>query len=428
MPQPLRIALAGLGTVGAGVIKMVQTHGDLLALRAGRPVQVTAVSARSRGKNRGVDLSSYAWEDDPVALARRDDVDVLIEVMGGEDGPAKAAVEAALAAGKHVVTANKAMLAHHGQALAELAESHGVALRYEAAVAGGIPIVKALTEGLAGNGIKRVMGVMNGTCNYILTTMEHTGADYAKVLEDAQKLGYAEADPSFDVGGIDAAHKLALLAATAFGTRVDFEGVKTEGIERISLTDIIDARDMGYRIKLLGVARMNADGLEQRMQPCLVPATSPLGQLESVTNMVVVEGDFVGQTVYQGPGAGEGPTASAILGDVMDIARNLVIPAFGQPAKNLAAAARSTLGADAEYYLRFTLADRPGVLARVATILGEHGISINRMRQYNHDGEAAPVLIVTHETARGDLDGALAEISSLATCLEEPVAIRIESV
>ncbi|HSF93298.1 MAG TPA: homoserine dehydrogenase [Paracoccaceae bacterium] len=428
MTQPLRIALAGLGTVGAGVAKIIETHGELLAARCGRPVVISAVSARSRSKDRGVDLSGYAWEDDPVALARRDDVDVLVEVMGGEDGPAKAAVEAALAAGKHVVTANKALLAHHGNALAELAETNGVSLRYEAAVAGGIPIIKALNEGLAGNQVKRVMGVMNGTCNYILTEMEHTGADYSKVLDDAQKLGYAEADPSFDVGGIDAAHKLALLAAAAFGTKVDFAGVTTEGIERISLTDIIDARDMGYRIKLLGVARMNADGLEQRMQPCLVPVTSPLGQLEGVTNMVVVEGDFVGQTVYQGPGAGEGPTASAIMGDVMDIARGLVIPVFGIPAKKLRTVARSNSGADAEFYLRFSLADRPGVLARVATILGEHGISINRLRQYNHKGEAAPVLVVTHETGRSDLDAALAEISALETSLAAPVAIRIESV
>ncbi len=428
MSEPLKLAIAGLGTVGAGIVKIVQTHGDLLAARAGRPIAITAVSARSRGRDRGVDLSAYAWEDDPVALARRDDVDVLIEVMGGEDGPAKACVETALGNGKHVVTANKALLALHGQALAELAEENAVALRFEAAVAGGIPIVKALTEGLAANGIERVMGVMNGTCNYILTVMEDTGADYADVLKDAQELGYAEADPATDVGGFDAAHKLSLLAATAFGTQVDFDGVKIEGIERISLTDIEDAADMGYRIKLLGVARMNKDGLEQRMQPCLVPADSPLGQLEGVSNMVVVEGDFVGQTVYQGPGAGEGPTASAVMGDVMDIARGLVIPAFGVPAKTLAKAARSTTGADAEYYLRFSLADEPGVLARVATILGNHGISINRMRQYGHADRMAPVLIVTHKVARARLDGALAEIAAEEVSLAAPVAIRIETV
>ncbi len=428
MTKPLRLAVAGLGTVGAGIIKIVQQHGDILAARAGRPIEIVAISARSRSKDRGVDLSGYAWEDDAVALARRDDVDVLIEVIGGEDGPAKAAVETALASGKHVVTANKALLALHGQNLATLAEDNGVALRFEAAVAGGIPIVKALTEGLAANKIERVMGVMNGTCNYILTVMEDTGADYADVLRDAQELGYAEADPTVDVGGFDAAHKLSLLAATAFGTQVDFANVKIEGIERISLTDIKDVGDMGYRIKLLGVARMNDDGLEQRMQPCLVPADSPLGTLEGVSNMVIVEGDHVGQIVLQGPGAGEGPTASAVMGDVMDIARGLLIPAFGQPANTLVKAAKSNTGVDAEYYLRFSLADEAGVMAAVSTTLGDHGVSINRMRQYNHDGDAAPVIIVTHKVAREKLDAALGVIATMDTSLEKPIAIRIETV
>jgi len=426
--SPLRLAIAGLGTVGAGVVKMVQKHADVLAARAGRPIVITAISARSRSKNRGVDLSGYAWEDDPVALARRPDVDVVIEVMGGEDGPAKACVETALKFGKHVVTANKALLAKHGNALAALAEDCEVALRYEAAIAGGIPIIKALGEGLAGNEITRVMGVMNGTCNYILTVMEATGDDYADVLAAAQAKGYAEADPVTDVGGFDAAHKLASLAALAFGTKVDYDGVLIEGIERISLADIINARDMGYRIKLLGVARMNEDGLEQRMQPCLVPAASPLGQLEGVTNMVVAEGDFIGQIVASGPGAGEGPTASAIMGDVMDVARGLVMPVFGIPAASLRAAPRSAAGSDAEYYLRFTLLDAPMVLSKVTGILGKHGISIDRCRQYDHDGDAAPLLIVTHNTGRAVLDTALAEISALDVSLAQPVAIRIENV
>lgn len=427
MSKPIKIAIAGLGTVGAGVVKMVQTHADLLARRAGRPLEIVAVSARSKGRDRGVDLSAYAWEDDPVALAKRDDIDLFVEVMGGEDGPAKASVEAALAAGKHVVTANKAMLALHGQVMAELAESTNSALRFEAAVAGGIPIVKALTEGLAGNGISRVMGVMNGTCNYILTKMEATGASYGDVLKEAQALGYAEADPTVDVGGIDAAHKLSLLAATAFGARVSFGKVEIEGIERITLQDIKNAADMGYKIKLLGVAQQNADGLEQRMQPCLVPTASPLGQLEGVSNMVVVEGDFIGQTVYQGPGAGEGPTASAILGDIMDIARGFIIPAFGQPAAGLAQPNTSSSGSEAAYYLRFSLTDEAGVLAKLATILGENEVSINRMHQYGHDGKTAPLVIVTHQTPRAALNAALAEISALNASLAEPVALRIES-
>jgi homoserine dehydrogenase len=428
MNKPLRVAIAGLGTVGAGVVKMLRTNGDLIARRAGRPIEIAAISARSRSRDRGVDVSGYDWEDDPVALARRDDVDLVIEVIGGEDGPAKATALTALKSGKHVVTANKAMLARHGQMLAELAESEGVALRFEAAVAGGIPIVKALAEGLAGNRVTRVMGVMNGTCNYILTQMETTGASYAAVLAEAQRLGYAEADPSFDVGGIDAAQKLALLVSMAFGTRVDFDAVAIEGIERVSLTDIEHAADMGYRIKLLGVAQMNDGGLEARMQPCLVPRHSPIGQLEGVTNLVLVEGDFVGQVICQGPGAGEGATASAILGDVIDVARGLVMPAFGQPANTLSSANRTVEGLPAAYYLRFTLADAPGVLAKVAAALGRAGISINRMRQYEHADTEAPVLIVTHRAERAALDGALAEIAALDVSRAAPVAIRIEEV
>ncbi|MEM9198385.1 MAG: homoserine dehydrogenase, partial [Pseudomonadota bacterium] len=382
MTQPFRIALAGLGTVGTGVLRMLDTHGAQIAERAGRPIEVVAVSARSRSRDRGVDISRHAWADDPVTLATRDGIDCLVEVMGGEDGPAKAAVEAALDAGRHVVTANKAMLARHGTGMAARAEANGAALRFEAAVAGGIPVVKALGEGLVGNAITRVLGVMNGTCNYILTEMARSGADYADVLAEAQRLGYAEADPEADVGGFDAAHKLALLAAIAFGTEVDFDGVEIDGIHRITLADIRQAADMGYRIKLLGVARMNADGLEQRMQPCLVPAASALGQLDGVTNAVAIEGDFIGQIALEGPGAGAGPTASAILGDLVDIARGVNRPALGRAAHALRRAERSQTGSEAAYYLRLALRDAPGTLARVATCLGEGEISIDMMRQY----------------------------------------------
>ena len=428
MTTPLRLGIAGLGTVGVGVVRIVEKHADLLAARCGRTIEITAVSARSKDKDRGIDLSAYAWEDDPTALAQREDVDIYVELMGGHEGPAKDSIEAALAAGKDVVTANKALLAIHGQALAENAEAQGLAIRYEAAVAGGIPVIKALTEGLAGNGIKRVMGVMNGSCNYILTRMESAGLSYQEVFDEANALGYLEADPELDVGGIDAAHKLAILSAIAFGTQVDFDAVALEGIGSVSIEDIHQAADMGYKIKLLGVAQMTGRGLEQRMSPCLVPDTSPLGQLDGGTNMVVLEGDSVGQIVLRGAGAGEGPTASAVMGDVMDLARGLRLPTFGQPATTLPKARAAMAAVPAPYYLRMQLVDKPGALAKVASVLGDVGISIDRMRQYGHEDTDAPVLIVTHKTTRSALDEALEKIMRTGVVTSEPVAIRIEAV
>jgi len=428
MTQPLRLGIAGLGTVGAGVVKIIRQKANLLAERAGRPIVITAVSARSKAKDRGVNLSDYAWEDDPVALAKRDDVDVFVELMGGSDGPAKAATEAAIAAGKDIVTANKALLAHHGHALALSAEEAGRVIRFEAAVAGGIPVIKALTEGLAGNDIHRVMGVMNGTCNYILTRMQSAGLPYDEVFEEANQLGYLEADPNLDVGGIDAGHKLSLLAAIAFGTQVDFDAVELEGIQAITIEDIHQAADMGFRIKLLGVCQMTGRGLEQRMSPCLVPDTSPLGQLEGGTNMCVLEGDNVEQIVLRGAGAGEGPTASAVMGDVMDIARGFRMPVFGRPAAGLERAKPARATTPAPYYLRMELEDKPGALAKVAKELGEAGISIDRMRQYQHDVSTAPVLIVTHKTTRTALDTALEAMQRLEVVAGKPVALRIESV
>jgi homoserine dehydrogenase len=326
------------------------------------------------------------------------------------------------------VTANKALLAHYGQSLAEQAEAKGAALRYEAAVAGGIPVIKALTEGLAGNRITRVMGVMNGTCNYILTRMDADGLTYQEAFDEADGLGYLEADPNLDVGGIDAGHKLSILAAIAFGTRVSFDTMRLEGIGSISIDDIRRAGDLGYKIKLLGVARMTGRGLEQRMTPCLVPATSPLGQLVGGTNMVVIEGDAVQQVVLRGPGAGEGPTASAVMGDICDIARGLRLPVFGQPADSLVAATPANAESPACFYLRMELLDKPGALAKVATVLGENGISIDRMRQYDHPGANAPVLIITHKAARPDLDAALAALPETGVLTGAPVALRIEDV
>ena len=427
-PAPLRLGIAGLGTVGIGVVKILHAHTDLLSARAGRPVVITAISARDRQKNRDADLSAYAWEDDPVKLAMRDDVDIYVELIGGDEGVARESVELALKSGKDVVTANKALLAMHGQELAELAEENGQVIRFEAAVAGGIPVIKTMTESLAGNHITRVMGVMNGTCNYILTRMESAGLPYAAVFEEARQLGYLEADPTLDVGGIDASHKLAILSSIAFGTQVAFDGVEIEGIERISIDDIHRAADMGYRIKLLGVAQMTGRGLEQRMSPCLVPADSPLGQLQGGTNMVVVEGDSVGQIVLRGAGAGEGPTASAVLSDIIELARSVRMPVFGQPAKQLKKAIHARTAVPAAYYLRLALLDKPGALAKVATVLGDAGISIHRMRQYDHQDGPAPVLIVTHKTTPDAIDHAIEALPKTGVIAEDPVELRIEEV
>jgi homoserine dehydrogenase len=426
MSHPLRLGIAGLGTVGVGVVKIIRQQTALLKARTGREIIITAVSARTKDCDRGVPLNSYAWEDNPVALATRDDVDIFVELMGGADGPAKIATEAAIAAGKHVITANKAMLAMHGHSLALAAETKGVSLRYEAAVAGGIPVIKTLTEGLAGNEITRIMGVMNGSCNYILTRMEDSGLSYQEIFAEADGLGYLEADPQLDVGGIDAAHKLAILSSIAFGTKVDFDGIVIEGIERVSIEDINAAADMGYKIKLLGVTQMTGRGLEQRMQPCLVPASSPLGQLQGGTNMIVIEGDSIEQVVLRGPGAGMGPTASAVMGDVCDIARGFQLPVFGQPAKTLTSATPAKSTRPAPYYLRMGLVDKPGALAKIATVLGEAGISIDRMRQYGHADTSAPVLIVTHKISSAAIDIALEAMERTGVLASAPVPLRIE--
>ena len=430
MTQPLRLGIAGLGTVGVGVVRILRKQAALLTARTGREISISAVSARSRDKDRGISLSDYAWEDDAAALAMRDDVDLYVELIGGDEGPALSSVTAALGAGKDVVTANKALLAMHGQTLAETAEANKSALRFEAAVAGGIPVIKALTEGLAGNEITRVMGVMNGSCNYILTRMEDAGLTYEEVFAEADALGYLEADPQLDVGGIDAAHKLAILSAIAFGTKPDFAGIELEGIERVTIEDIRAAADMGFKVKLLGVAQKTGRGLEQRMTPCLVPETSPLGQLQGGTNMVVLEGDAVEQIVLRGPGAGEGPTASAVVGDICDIARGFNLPVFGQPATSLQSAARAQSATPAPYYLRMNLQDKPGALAKVAAVLGESGVSIDRMRQYGHAAEqiTAPVLIVTHKCTRSAIDVAMAALPSTGVLSGEPVVLRIEAV
>ena len=425
--EPFRVALAGLGTVGSGVFDTLQRNAGEIAERAGRPVSVVAVSARDRSRERAVDVSTCEWIDDAVELANLDDIHVVVEAIGGEGNPALSLQDAALRRGVHVVTANKALLAHHGQALAECAESSGAGLAFEAAVAGGIPVIKGIAEGLAANSFVRICGVLNGTCNYILTEMERTNAAYSEVLSEAQRLGYAEADPVADVGGIDAAHKLSLLAALAFGSQVDFGGVSIQGVERVEAVDIEYARTLGYRIRLVAVARAGPTGLEQRVQPCLVPADSAIGRLQGVSNMVVAEGDPIGQIVFEGPGAGGGATASAIVADLIDLARGFGRPPFGILASMLRKTGRQPRESRmAAYYVRLLLRDSPGVLAQVTGALGEAGVSIDRLRQAQPDERGARVLIVTHETLRADLDQAAGAIQALDACLEEPRIMRIE--
>ena len=429
MTRPLSVAVAGLGTVGGGLLTLLRDNADIVSARAGRPIVVTAVSARDRSRDRGVDVSGLRWYDDPVALAADPKVDVVVEAIGGSEGPARELVQAAIAAGKPVVTANKALLAVHGAELAAQAEGAGVALAFEAAVAGGIPAIKALREGLAANRISRIAGILNGTCNYILTVMRDRGREFAEVLADAQKLGYAEADPSFDVDGIDAAHKLAILAALAFGRPVDFNSVHVEGIRAISALDIGFANELGYRIKLLGIARQTEAGIEARVHPCMVPQSAPIARVDGVFNAVVAEGDFVGRVMLEGRGAGAGPTASAVAADLIDIARGRLTPVWGAHSGALSAAPPVPMAAHVgAYYLRLMVVDRPGVIADVTAVLRDQGISLESMLQRGRSpGEAVPVVLVTHETKESAMRAALDRIAALGAVMEAPAMIRIEA-
>ncbi len=405
MADSLRIGLAGLGTVGAGVMRLIETNRELLTARAGRELQVVAVSARNRAKDRGIDLTPYAWEDDMAALAARDDVDVVLELVGGSDGPALELARAALDRGKALVTANKAMIAHHGLSLAESAEAQDVALKFEAAVAGGIPVVKGLREGTSANALERIYGILNGTCNYILSQMEDTGADFAEVLAEAQRLGYAEADPTFDIEGVDAAHKLAILAAIGFGARLDFEAVRTTGITQVKAADIAQADALGFVIRLIAMTdvEQGADGgsqLLQRVRPCLVSKDHPLASVDGPTNAVVAEGNFSGRLLFQGAGAGDGPTASAVVADLIDIARDEVGAPFSIPVNRLTTMAPTEPGHRIEStYIRFTVADRAGVLAEITAAMRDAGVSIESLIQKGRADDGGDVLVamVTHE-------------------------------
>jgi len=425
--KALKVAIAGLGTVGAGTVKLLAEQADIIAARAGRAVVVTAVSARSR-RDRGVPLDNVQWFDDAETMAREADADVVVEVIGGSEGVARKTCEAALDAGRHVVTANKALLAVHGAELAAKAEAKGLTLAFEAAVAGGIPIIKSLREGLAGNRLSQVYGILNGTCNYILTTMRETGRDFGDVLAEAQALGYAEADPSFDIDGVDAAHKLAILASVAFGTVVDFSKLHIEGIRHVSALDIQYAQELGYRIKLLGIARRTDKGIEQRVHPCMVPINSSIGRVDGVFNAVVAEGDYVGRAVFEGRGAGAGPTASAVAADIIDIAAGRRTPTFGVPAGALTPLQVSPMeerrGA---YYIRLMVLDRPGVFADIAAALGDEEVSMEAVLQRARaPGETVPVVLTVHDTQEAAMSRAVARIAAFEAVVEPPRMIRIE--
>ncbi|MEZ5681157.1 MAG: homoserine dehydrogenase [Erythrobacter sp.] len=433
MAEPLRIALAGLGTVGTGVIRLLETNRDMVERRAGRAIEVVAVNARDRGKDRGVDLTPYAWVDDMHAMAERADVDVVVELVGGSDGPALTLARAALDAGKGFVTANKAMVAHHGMELAELAAIKRAPFAFEAAVAGGIPVVKGLREGTAANALNRIYGILNGTCNYILSEMERTGADFGAMLEEAQAQGYAEADPTFDIEGVDAAHKLAILAAIGFGTRIDFDGVQTSGIAEVRASDIAQADALGYVVRLVGVASLDEgeDGtchLLQRVRPCLVPFRHPLAAVTGPTNAVVAEGDFAGRLLFQGAGAGDRPTASAVVADLIDIARGLAGAPFSVPVAQLESLEPGDpgerIGRD---YIRFTVADRPGVLAEITAAMRDAGVSIESLiqRGRDRDGGEVQVAMVTHEGPERSVTQALELLEGSPSLTAAPLVMPI---
>ncbi|MGH6870895.1 MAG: homoserine dehydrogenase [Rhizomicrobium sp.] len=428
MTKPLRIAIAGLGTVGGGVARLLALRAAELSERAGRTLELVAVTARDRKKRRATDLSGVAWVDDPVALAQGD-ADVVIELIGGENGTAFDLVKAALTSGKHVVTANKAMLAHHGASLAALAEKHGVALKFEAAAAGGIPIVKALRESLIAHGITAVRGILNGTCNYILTQMESTGRPFADVLADAQHLGYAEADPTLDIGGGDTAHKLALLSSLAFGLKPELANISVEGIAGIAPEDIRFAREFGYRIKLLGVAKLTPLGVDQRVQPAMVKMGTPLADVDSSFNAVVAHAGEAGPFFFEGRGAGEAPTASAVIADLVDVARGAFGPAFGRPAHMLKSAAPAPPEArKSPFYLRFRVLDESGVLADIARRLSEAEVSIESMIQRGRaPGEPVAIVMITHECAQPSVASALKAIAASDKVLGTPSMIPMEA-
>ncbi|TPL97378.1 homoserine dehydrogenase [Mesorhizobium sp. B2-3-10] len=434
MAEALRVGIAGLGTVGASVARVLRDKAAELTRQCGRDIIVSAISARDRKRERGIDLSSANWFDDPVKMAQTAEIDVFVELIGGDEGPARASVKAALEAGRHVVTANKALLAKHGVALAEITEKKGVLLNYEAAVAGGIPVIKTMREAMAGNSVTRVFGILNGTCNYILTRMEAEGVSFDVVLKDAQRLGYAEADPTFDIEGHDTAHKLSILTSLAFGTKIAANDIYMEGISNITQADIRAAGDLGYRIKLLGVAQRTESGIEQRVHPTMVPTASVIAQVHGVTNAVAIETDILGELLLSGPGAGGNATASAVIGDIADIAKSRPGfqhgPVFGRPAKELRPYKKAQMRSHAGgYFIRLTVHDRIGVFAAIAKRMADNDISLESIVQHAVSGEAAAqktVILVTHETTEAAVRKAVDGITKDGHLTDKPQVIRIE--
>lgn len=438
MTRPLKVGIAGLGTVGASVIRILERRNETVTLRGGRPVEVVAVSARDRSKDRGIDVSRLTWFDNPVELARSAKVDCVVELVGGADGAALEVVQTALSQGKYVVTANKALLAKHGLALAKLAESKGVSIAFEASVAGGIPIIKTLREALPGNRVSRLYGILNGTCNYILSRMELEGLTFQECLKDAQRLGYAEADPTFDVEGFDTAHKLAILTSLAFGTEIDADAIYVEGISSITPLDLSMAKELGFRIKLLGVAERTETGIEQRVHPTMVSRTSSIAQVMGVTNAVTIDADAVRELTLIGPGAGGDATASAVVADIADVAAGLAQPLFGKPVGQLEKAPRAPMQRhEGGYYVRLTVHDRPGVAAGVATRMAEADISLESILQKRseiaatqdpHGRSGAPVslVLITYAATEASIRSALEKISGDGLIAEPPQVIRIE--
>ncbi|MDR3497492.1 MAG: homoserine dehydrogenase [Ancalomicrobiaceae bacterium] len=439
MQSSLRLGVAGLGTVGASVVKLLARHADDLAIRCGRPIVLRAVCARDRTKDRGFSLAHVNWFQDPVKLAMSPDIDVFVELIGGASGAAEASVRAALDAGKHVVTANKALLARHGVELAALAEKRGISLNFEAAVAGGIPIIKTLREALAGNQVSRVYGILNGTCNYILTRMEREKLSFETCLKDAQALGYAETDPTFDIGGFDTAHKLALLTALAFGSQIDIDSIEIDGISRITLADIEAADELGYRIKLLGIAEMGPNGIEQRVHPTMVPKSSAIARIDGVLNAVAVDADYVGELILVGPGAGGNATASSVVSDIADVARGTALTnMMGRPAGNMQPYRRNaTERLQSGYYVRLSVYDRPGALAAIVARLAERDISIESIVQRSRAPRAdapgmhardvpQPVILISYETSERAMSEALDQIRADGHVSEPPQFLRIE--